>query len=209
MNPIIKKAIAVSVSVFLLFIGYYGSYRPLRKSIMFIGAIQSTGGVRTLGDFERVFSKPLDYRSPIGQEELVRNTANTVLSSLQNIPLEGVDQIMGFTESYYEPIVSRGRGMSFGQDLYLLGSLNEVAFLKTEKAGYLDDAEKYFRKAQELGPKRPQPLYGLFDVYRIKGDALRAITIGQQILDQWPTDAKVRGILQSVAEGTSSGPKTK
>ena len=206
MNPIIKKAIAISASVFLLFLGYYSSYLPARKSMVFISTLQSAGGIKTLADFEQAFSEPLDYPSPIGQEELVRNTANTVLSTLQNIPPEGVDQMVNFIESYYEPIVSRGRGMSFGQNLYLLGALNELAFLKTQKAQYINDAERYFKEARNLGPKRPQGLYGLLDVYRIKGDVPNAVMIGEQILSQWPTDTKVRGILQSF-EGTSPAAK--
>lgn len=209
MNPIIKKAIAISASVFLLFLAYYGSYLPMRKSMIFINTLQNTGGIKTLSDFQQAFSVPLDYPSPIGQEELVRNTANTVVNTLQNIPPEGVDQMVGYIESYYEPIVSRGRGMSFGQNLYLLGVLNEVAFLRTQKTRYISDAEKYFKEAQDLGPKRPQSLYGLLDVYRIKGDVPDAKIVGEQILSQWPADAKVRGILQSLTREASSGTKVK
>src|SRR3989344_374911 len=169
MNPAIKKAIAISASIFILFLGYYGSYLPMRKSMIFISVIQNTGGIKTLADFEQAFSEPLDYPSPIGQEELVRNTANMTVGSIQNISPEGVGQMVNYIESYYEPIISRGRGMSFGQNLYLLGAINEIAFLKTQKTQYIDDAEKYFGKARDLGPKRPQGLYGLFDVYRVKG----------------------------------------
>ncbi len=209
MNSILKKIIAVSVSVFLLFLGYYGSYLPMRKSMLFIGTIQSTGGIKTIADFQRAFSVPLDYPSPIGQEELVRSTANTIVSSLQNISPEGIDQAASFIENYYGPIISRGRGMSFGQNLYLLGALNELAFLKTHKTQYINNAEKYFTEARDLGPKRPQGLYGLFDVYRIKGDAPGAVAVGKQILSQWPADVKVQEVLQSLIEGASSGAKTK
>ena len=89
MNPAIKKAIAISASIFILFLGYYGSYLPMRKSMIFISVIQNTGGIKTLADFEQAFSEPLDYPSPIGQEELVRNTANMTVGSIQNISPEG------------------------------------------------------------------------------------------------------------------------
>lgn len=209
MNPTIKKAIAISASIFILLIGYYGSYLPMRKSMIFIGVIQNTGGIKTLADFEQAFSEPLDYPSPIGQEELVRNTANMTVGSIQNISPEGVDQMVNYIESYYEPIISRGRGMSFGQNLYLLGAINELAFLKTQKTKYIDDAEKYFTKALDLGPKRPQGLYGLFDVYRVKGDIPNATKVGEQILGQWPTDTKIKETLDAMSAGASSGAEKK
>lgn len=208
-NPTIKQAIAIAASVLLLSLGYYSSYRPMEKSMLFISVAQNMGGIKTLADFEQAFSVPLDYSSPIGQEELVRNTANTVVNSLQNIPADGVDQIVSYIENYYNPIVATGRGMSFGQDLYLLGAMNELAFLKTHKMQYIDDAAKYFKEAYRLGPKRPQSLYGLFDVYRIKGDIPNATAIGKQILSQWPTDAKVKGVLAPLEKAASPSAKTK
>ncbi len=199
MSPVIKKAIAIAVVVFIIAIDYYGSYLPWRKSTLFIEAMQSTSAIRTISDFERIFSIPLDYSSPIGQEELVRSVANSIINSLNSIPQsQGIKEMIRYVENYYEPIINRGRGMSFGQNLYLLGALNESAYLKTREISYLNSAEKYFKKAQELGPKRPQPLYGLFDVYRLKGDKAAAEAIGRQIISQWPDDEKILAAFKSL-----------
>ncbi len=209
MNPLIKKAIAVSAVVFLVFIAYYGSYLPMRKSVIFIGTIQNTSAIKTIADFEQAFSVPLDYSSPIGQEELVRNSANTIVSSLQNIPeARGIDEMLGYIDKYYEPIVARGKGMSFGQDIYILGALHELAFIKTHQTGYLDIAQKYFEEGLRLGPKRPQALYGLLDVYRLRGNIASSTVIARQILNQWPTDTKARDVFkQLLTAGASSSTK--
>ena len=113
-------------------------------------------------DLESKLSVPLDYPSPIGQEELVRNMANSVLSFVQ----QGGDAtstaaLIGFLNSYYDPILNSGKGMSFGQDLYLEGAINEVAFATTGDPTYLAAAQKWYQEGVALGPNRPQALYGL------------------------------------------------
>lgn len=209
MSPILKKAIAVSFSVFVLCVAYYGSYLPMRKSVVFIDAMQTTQSMKTIADFETGFSIPLGYSSPIGQEELVRSMANTVLSSLQRVSdPRGVQEMIRFVEQQYAPIMERKRGMSFGQNLYLLGILNEYTFERTEQPQYLEASEKYFKEAVTLGPKRPQGLYGLLDVYRLKGDFAAAKAIAEQIVSQWPADTKTKDALnQIIASTTVSGAK--
>jgi hypothetical protein len=122
----------------------------------------------------------------------VRNTANSVLGFLQH----GTDAtttavFMGFLNGYYKPILDRGKGMSFGQDLYLEGAMNEIAFSQTGGANYLQDALKYYSLGHEQGPNRPQPLYGLFDVYRAMGDVVDAKATAAEILANWPSDTRV------------------
>ena len=61
--------------------------------------------------------------------------------------------------------------MSFGQDLYLLGAINETAYAHTGNPAYLAAAQRYYEEGVAMGPNRPQSLYGLFDVYRAEGNA--------------------------------------
>jgi hypothetical protein len=82
--------------------------------------------------------------------------------------------------------------MSFEQDMYVMGAMNEFAFVKTKDVKYLNAADYYYSKGLELGPKRPQFLYGMFDIYRIVGDVNNAEKIAGQILSQWPGDDKTR-----------------
>lgn len=196
MNPIAKKIIGISATVFILLLAYYGTYLPLRKSQAFIGALRSLNSVRSLADFERAVSVPLDMPSPIGQEELVRNASNIVLNLIQqNDRPELVSELVNYIGSYYRPIIDRGRGMSFEQNIYILGALNEMAYIKTKQAKFLEAAKDYFDKGLKLGPKRPQFLYGLFDIYRMEGNVSGAKTVAEQILRQWPNDEKTRSSL--------------
>jgi len=199
MNTDIKKAIAVSSAIFIALVAYYGSYLPMRKSMIFIEAMRDSGTIKTIKDFENIFSVPLDYPSPIGQEELVRSMANTTANSLQGISdPKAIEELVNYTSRYYEPIVARGRGMSFGQDAYILGMMNEIAFVKTNDQKYLQDAGKYFKMEQALGPKRPQALYGLLDFYRMSGNLDEFKKIADQVLSQWPTDERVANLINQV-----------
>jgi hypothetical protein len=190
-----KITIAVVLSTCILFVAVYGSYLPMEKAQIFIGTLQGfqTQPPTSLQDLETRISAGLDYPSPIGQEELVRNTANSVLGLIQR----GTDatttaQLVSFLNGYYNPILVRGRGMSFGQDVYLEGAINEVAFAQTGQPNYLENSLQYYREGNALGPDRPQPLYGLFDVYRAMGNATNTMVIAQKILTNWPTDSNLR-----------------
>lgn len=194
MNPTSKKIIAIAISVAILSIAYYGSYLPLRKAQGFIATLQGlqTTPPTSLQDLETRLSVPLDEPSPIGQEELVRNMANSVLSFVQQSPnATSTDELVSFMMGYYDPILARGKGMSFGQDLYLVGAVNEIAFAQTGQANFLSTAQQYYEEGEELGPNRPQPLYGLFDVYRAEGNVSGTVAIGDKILANWPTDTTV------------------
>lgn len=217
MDRTIKQVIAVIASLIILLVSVWGSYLPMRKAEMFIASLQSlqTQPVSSLGDLEGRVSSPLDYPSPIGQEELVRNLANSVLGFVQNNQNPSSSQeMLNFLGSYYNPILVRGKGMSFSQDLYLAGAINEVAFVKTGAPEYLARAKQYYLQGNQVGPTRPQPLYGLFDVYRFENDATNTILTGQKILSLWPDDKNVgQGLAafaaQAQAQVQTQTPKVK
>ncbi len=211
MNPTSKKIIAIAVSVAILSITYYGTYLPLRKAQGFIATLQSLQATppTSLQDLEGRLALPLDALSPIGQEELVRNTANSVLNFVQQSPdATSTDALVGFMMSYYDPILARGKGMSFGQDLYLVGAVNEIAFARTGQPNFLSVAQRYYQEGVADGPNRPQPLYGLFDVYRAEGNVSGTIAVADRILTNWPSDTTVQQALaQFVASAASSSVK--
>jgi hypothetical protein len=207
MDSTIKKVIAVVLAALILGVAVYGTYLPLRKAEMFISTLQGlqSSPVSSLSDLEGRLSPSLDYPSPIGHEELVRNLANSVLAFVQ----QGGDatstkEIIGFLNSYLDPIIARGKGMSFGQDVYLAGAINEMAFVRTGDPTYLSAAEGYYLQGNKLGPNRPQPLYGLFDVYRALGDATDTVAIGDKILANWPDDTRIQ---QGIDQFLSAQPK--
>lgn len=207
-----KQLAAIILSVLVLGAAYYGSYMPMRKAQGFINTLQSlqTNPATSLQDLEARVSGPLNYPSPIGQEELVRNLANSVLSFVQRGgDATSTADLIGFLNSYYNPILDRGRGMSFGQDLYLEGAVNEIAFVQTGNPSYLGAAQKWYSEGEALGPNRPQPLYGLFDVYRAAGDVSDTLTIANKILTNWPSDTRIQQSLMQFMTATSTKPAAK
>jgi tetratricopeptide (TPR) repeat protein len=198
---IVHLGVAV-VAVFLLSIAFYGSYLPYRKSSLFIETMKTVRSSRSLADFESALRVPLDAPSPIGQEELVRNTAGLVLNVIQgNGTQPGVaEEILRFLKEYFNPIIDRGRGMSFSQNLYVLGLSHTTAFDKTHNSEFLKAAENYFSQAYLLGPDRPQSLYGLFGIYRAIGDKKRAIEFGNRIVELWPTDVRTKANVDQIVQ---------
>jgi hypothetical protein len=195
MNPDIKKIIAVVSSALLLGVAVYGSYLPYRKSELFIASLKDASTARSLKEYIDVTSVPLDAVSPIGQEELVRNTAGTVMgiigSSAAKNP-EIASPLLVFLNTFYNPIIENGRGMSFDQNLYVLGAGNENAYTITHDSKYLLTAQQYFEQGLANSPKRPQFIYGLFDVYRIEGSMEGAKKMLDLITTYWPQDQRVK-----------------
>lgn len=207
MDRTVKGTIAVVIVLFVLAAAVFGSYLPLRKSQTFIGTLQgfSVQPPASLQELESRLAAPLDYPSPVGQEELVRNTANSILSLFQRgLDATSTAALLGFLNGYYDPVLERGRGMSFGQDLYLAGAINEIAFARTGNPAYLQASQKWYEEGEALGPNRPQVLYGLFDVYRAEGNVSSTEMIAGKILTNWPTESQVSRALAQFLAGVSS-----
>ena len=94
--------------------------------------------------------------------------------------------------------------MSFGQDLYLVGAINEIAFAQTGNPTYLIAAQKWYSEGVALGPNRPQSLYGLFDVYRAEGDSTDTIAVGTTVLKNWPSDTRIAQAMAGYATTVST-----
>ncbi len=201
MSRTAKQLIAIVAAALLLVVAWWGSYTPMRKAQTFIATLQSfqTQPANSLQDLEQRLAVPLDYSAPIGQEELVRNMANNVLGFVQRSgDATTTDALISFLRSYYDPILVRGRGMSFGQDLYIMGAIMETAYTRTQDPKYIVAAQDYYEEANRLGPNRPQALYGLFDVYRFQGNVASATAVAEKVLSQWPTDTKIKEGLEEL-----------
>lgn len=204
-----QKVAGIIIVALIFGVSVYGSYLPMRKAEMFIATLQGLQSqpASSLDDLKQRISIPLDYPSPIGQEELVRNMANSILSFVQQgTSATSTAQLIGFLNQYYAPIIVRGKGMSFGQDLYLNGAINEIAFAETGDSSYLSTAQQYYLQANALGPNRPQALYGLFDVYRAGGDTTDTIAVAQKIMTNWPTDTRIQASLAQFLQPASTTP---
>lgn len=206
MNNTLKQLIAILAVAAIFGIAYYGSYLPLRKSQTFITTLRGLPNVRSLDEFKNSFRAALEAPSPIGQEELVRNTGNTIISLLQqnNANPDLTREVLNFVLGYYEPIMSRPRGLNFAQDFYVLAALHQIAYEKTGEKAYLEKAKEYYLQGLEISPKRPQFLYGLVDLYRVEGDTEKLKEIGERILTLWPDDLKVQELIKDLGTASSS-----
>ncbi len=200
MSDAVRKTIALVASAALLGIAYYGSYLPLQKSEAFIAALRRAPTFQSLQDFQSTFNEVLAMPSPIGQEELVRNLSNMVLNVIsangQNLDL--TSNMVQYIEGHFRPIMESGRGMSFTQNLYVLGNINQLAFIKTHDSRYLEAARQIYLAGYARGEKRPQFLYGLIDVYRLSGDANGILGVSGKVLALWPTDERVSQLVADV-----------
>ena len=199
MRPITKQVIAVIASLLHLFVAAYGSYLPMRKAEMFIATLQGIQSNPVIGRLE----SRLRFRSIIRRPSVRKNSSETwqtafLVSSRNSPDPSSTAQLLNYMDSYYAPIVARDKGMSFGQDLYLLGAIHEVAFVKTQNPAYLELAQQYYAEGHSLGPDRPQPLYGLFDVYRFMGDETDTVATARTILGLWPTDTNIQAALAAM-----------
>jgi len=194
-----KPIAAILGCLALAGVAYYGNWLPLRKSQLFVAASREVQSVANFEEFAQVMRRPLDYPSPIGQQELVRNSVSSLIGLLRTP--SGKDtaltsQVIAFTEKYYNPILTRDRGMSFGQDVYLLGVLYEVAALQTQNPAYFEKSKELFERSYRLSPHRPQTLYGLFDIYRFERNSAKVREVAERILRQWPNDEAIRSFLE-------------
>lgn len=196
MPQYVKQGIAILGCGILVYVAYYGSYLPVHKSGLFITSLRESANVRTVQGVFDAFSPSLSAPSPIGQEELIRNTASNILGVVQQVEdVRVVDELVSYIDTLYRPIIERGSGMSFNQNLYLLGAAHEVAYIKTKTPRHLEAAFAYFSRGLELSPNRPQFLYGLLDVYRLQGNEVRARETADQIMRLWPEETRLRELM--------------
>lgn len=202
-----KKIIAVVSSLALLWAIYYGSYLPFKKSQSFIDVLRNMANMTSIEEIESSFSAVFAVPSPIGQEELVRHFANIALQTAQQSGRDNPEltkRLVAYLENAYDPIIGRGRGMSFNQNLFLLGAINHVAFVQTQEKVYLDRAIELFEEGRSRSPHRPQFLYQLFDVYRLAGDQEKASEVGEKIIELWPNDTRIKSQLDELRGSTSA-----
>ena len=201
MDSFFKKNIAVAGAILLVVVAYIGNYLPLQKSMAFIDSNRSFGQITDLNKILELMARPLDLPSPIGQQELVRNTSNLIYNLVRSDNGKNpaiTKALTDFVNKYYIPTLAKNRGLSFDQDLYILGLMNEGAAIQTRDGRYADAAQGYFERGLTLSPRRPQFLYGLFDVFRMKGDLPSAQKTGEKILSFWPADPKIKGLMDQI-----------
>jgi hypothetical protein len=197
MAQLTRQLISVALTAMLAATAAYGSWLPMRKLALFLHAQDSLPTIHTAAEYMALLSAALDAPSPIGQEELVRWSAQTVTDLIQTgrTKPQSTVQFVEFLNHYFLPIVQRRTGNSFALTAHVAGTLQMEAYFRMGDPAYLTDAGTLFLTGLEASPRRAEFLYGLFDVYRLAADTGRVKAIADQILTQWPDDQLTRASL--------------
>ncbi len=204
-DPLIKKTLSILASAVVVVFLYFGAYLPYEKSQKLISAMGSIQNGASLQGYENAFSSVLDYYSPVGQEESVKQLGNTtlsILSSQKNLPKNIAEELLKFNLKYFEPIINDSRGGNASQNILVVGQIYHTLALNYNDLNYLNIAIDYYQKGLVNSPRRPQFLYSLFEAYQAKRDYNLAIKTGEEILKQWPSDMKVKQVVEEMRKLT-------
>ncbi|MBI5079270.1 hypothetical protein HZB06_01165 [Candidatus Wolfebacteria bacterium] len=200
MNNIPKQIIAIIVTGAALAAIYLGSYLPLRKSQMHIDVVLSlqSGKVNTLEDFNDLFDPALDFYSPIGQDEITQYYLGILINIINQQSDKTIADILARqAENRTASILKAGKGFSFNQNLYTLGSIYKIVALKFKDEGYYQKSVNIFQEGLKYSPDRLIFLGGLFNLYVAHGYNDKAREIGNVILRYYPNEESVRKFVDS------------
>lgn len=187
------KNIIVVIGIILAILGIiFGAFLPLAKAKSYIGAFSRLQSVKTLEEFKRTFDAPLNFYSPVGQEEVVRFLANEILGKM--IYAGQKEEISRELVLYIEPRVSSNNS----KHLLILAMMYGRMFEIYGNGEYLEKAQENFQRMLVLNPKSPQALHSLFGIYLRKGEFGKAKEIGGIILQYWPEEENIKKILESI-----------
>ena len=201
LDSLIKKTLSILASVVVVVFLYFGAYLPYEKSQKLISALGAIQSGASLEGYEKAFSSVLDYYSPVGQGESVKQLGNTtlsILSSQKNLPKNIAEELLKFNLKYFEPIINNSRGGNASQNFLVMGQIYHALALNYNDLNYLNIAIDYYQKGLVNSPRRPQFLYSLFEAYQAKRDYNSAIKTGEEILKYWPGDAKVKQNIEAM-----------
>ncbi len=201
LDSLIKKTLSILASVVVVVFLYFGAYLPYEKSQKLISALGAIQSGASLEGYEKAFSSVLDYYSPVGQGESVKQLGNTtlsILSSQKNLPKNIAEELLKFNLKYFEPIINNSRGGNASQNFLVMGQIYHALALNYNDLNYLNIAIDYYQKGLVNSPRRPQFLYSLFEAYQAKRDYNSAIKTGEEILKYWPADDKVKQAVEEM-----------
>ena len=204
-DSLLKQIIAIIAVIFIAYVMYYGTYLPYAKSTAFIQFLENQNNIHSLGEYLQAAAVPLDINSPVGQEELVKNTGSNIISIIQNIQDATITtDLVNFIGRYYKPILRHPDGLNFAQNLLIWGTINEYAGFATKNPTEIETALQAFIEGLQLSPDRPQFLYSLFQMYQALRENSQAILVGKEILKNWPNDTQTAKALAQLESATTS-----
>lgn len=186
MNIFLKQFLIITGIVLSILGIIFGSYLPFKKARLYVEARKYLTRIKTPADFEKTFNPLFDFYSPVGDEETSRFLANTLIDNIASD--EQSEMASRYLADYLEPRMKKDNI----KHLLILGQMYKALWEKSGKENDFLKSEEYYQKALSLGPKLPPVLYGLFDLYKEKGDWEKLKQIGEIILQYWPEDENVK-----------------
>lgn len=186
-----KQPIIVILITLALISAYFGAYLPFVKGQEYVTALRAAQSVRSLNEFETLFARPLDFYSPIGDEEIAKFLGMNILNTVTQARPEELNRAL---VEYIEPYMIKNNL----RHLIILGQMYSILW---REYGHKEDymkSESYQRKAFEIGPNLPPVLYGLLDIYQTSGDDVKLKEIASEIVKYWPQDEGVQNVLKRI-----------
>jgi len=190
MSLFFKQFLIITLIILSLLGIIFGAYIPFKKAQLYISAAYQMNSIRTTKQFEEVFDKVFNYNSPIGDYEVARFLGDNLLNLIA--APENPENVSRFLLEYLEPKMKTDDT----RHLLLLAQMYYFLWQKSGKESDFLKSEEYYQKALTYGPKLPQLLYGLFDLYKAKGDKEKLKQVAETILKYWPEDEKVKEALR-------------
>jgi tetratricopeptide (TPR) repeat protein len=191
MNPLKKILISVLIIASLASI-YFGAYKPLVKAQMYINTQKSIPAFSTFNELTSAFDRVFEFKSPIGQEEVVK---------FSNHQFESMISDKNQSEEVSFSVVTYAEEHIFEDNvvhLLQMGSMSRILFERFERIEYFQVSESYYKKVREIAPNLPHALYALFDLYQKTGQTEKMEEVGNKILELWPNEERVKEILNKV-----------
>ena len=198
---IFKQVIVVVAAGFIVYILYFGSFLPIRKSQKYIRARQTQ--ITSLAQFDALYDGVLSYTSPVGQDEIVSNYVSMLTEIIaeekrKESPNETlIRHLVGKAEEWGEPIIERGVGFNFSQFIFNMANIYQEAMFAVPDRTYYQKGVELYRLGLKYSPDRQLFLYSLFDMYRFRGDNENARKIGERIVEVYK-DERVKQVVQSL-----------
>ena len=201
MNSLSRQIISISLSLFIAYIMYLGSFLPIRKSQKYIEARQTQ--IISLKQFDALYDGVLSYKSPVGQDEVVSYYLEMLIEIIaeerrkesSNEAL--IRHLVGKAEEWGVPIIERGAGFIFSRLIFNMANIYQEAMLAVREEMYYQKGVEFYRLGLEYSPDRQIFLYNLFDMYRFRDDNENARKIGERIVEVYKNE-RVKQILQSL-----------
>lgn len=185
------KNIVIVIVIVIVFLGlYHSSLLPFAKARLYVRAMGNLQSIKSLDEFKKNFNAPLDFYSPVGQEETTRFLATEIIGRM--IYPDQKENISRELVNYIEPRFFQNNS----RHLLLAASMYGEMFNIYGKENDLKKTEEYFQKSLILNPKSPQALYSFFEIYYKKGENEKAKEIGETILKYWPEDERIKEIFK-------------